>query len=115
MNAITVILGVLMFAVVTAFLYILGLKKSMTEAQDLEKQLLSRSASKVIKYLKKNGYATKKQITSIIKNIKSGFFWSRQKAKINNTEKFTNILVEYMINQKLIQYAGKNGYELKKN
>ena len=47
-----IIIGILAFAVVTAVLYVWGLKKSFSQAEELEKILLSKGASRVIKYLK---------------------------------------------------------------
>ena len=48
-----IILGILAFALVTAVLYTWGLHKSMTQQEDLERILLSKSARKVVTYLKK--------------------------------------------------------------
>ena len=100
----------MMFALVTAFLYAWGLKKSMTQETDLERILLYKSSGKVIKYLNKNGTINNKQIPMVIKNIRGGMFWSRKKAKINDTDKFTKTLVEFMIAQRFIEYAGNDGY-----
>ena len=46
------ILGILGFALVTAILYVWGLRRSMTQSADLERILLSKSAGKVVHYLK---------------------------------------------------------------
>ena len=46
-----IVLGILLFAVATAVLYVWGLKKSMTQEADLERILLNKCAGTVVKYL----------------------------------------------------------------
>ena len=101
-----------MFAIITAILYAWGLRNELRQVEDLERRLLSKSASKVIKYLKKNGIATKKEISEQIKNVSSGVFWSKKKARISDPNKFSLTLIDYMISQQLIQSVGKKGYQL---
>ena len=47
-----IIAGVLLFAAVTAVLYVWGLKKSLGQQEDLTRALLSACGSRVLKYLK---------------------------------------------------------------
>ena len=56
------ILGIFLFAVATAILYVWGLRRSMTQTADLERILLSKSAARVIKYLKQNPTIRKKKL-----------------------------------------------------
>ena len=51
-----IILGVLMFAAVTALLYVWGLRRSLDQRADLERGLMNACGSKVVRYLKKNGF-----------------------------------------------------------
>ena len=102
-----------MFAIVTAFIYAWGLRNDVTKEENLERLLLSKSAGKVTKYLKKNGTATKEDICAQIKKVSGGFFWSKQKIKVSDPVKFSNVLIDYMIRQQLIQPVGKNNYKLK--
>ena len=41
-----IILGIVLFALVTAVLYVWGLKKSMTQQEDLDRALLRKSAER---------------------------------------------------------------------
>lgn len=101
-----------MFAIVTAFLYAWGLRNDVMQEENLERMLLSKSARKVVKYIKKNGTATKKEICEQIKKVSCGVFWSKKKATVNDPGKFSKTLIEYMISQQLIQSAGSKGYQL---
>lgn len=112
MNFFTILIGIVLFAIVTAILYAWGLRNELRQEQDLERLLLNKSAKKVIKYLKKNGYVTKKEVCELIKNVKSGIFWSKKKARVNNPNKFSLTLIDYMISQQMIQFDGKKGYRL---
>ena len=56
-----IVLGILLFAVATAVLYVWGLKKSMTQEADLERILLNKCAGTVVKYLRKHGSITKRR------------------------------------------------------
>lgn len=84
MNTLETILGILAFAVVIAVLYVWGLKKSYTQSADLERILLSKSAGKVVNYLKKNEEITLSQMAQLCTGVKAGQFWSRQRAMVQN-------------------------------
>ena len=47
-----IILGIALFAAATAILYVWGLKKSMSQQEDLERSLMSACGSRVVKHLK---------------------------------------------------------------
>ncbi len=77
-----------MFAIITAIVYAWGLRNELRQEKDLERRLFCKSASEVIKFLKKNGIATKKEISEQIKDVSSGVFWSKKKARIMDPNKF---------------------------
>ncbi len=112
MKVLTVLLGIVMFAVITAILYAWGLRNDITQEANLERLLLSKASRIVVKYLKKNGTATKKDICEQIKKVKGGFFWSKKKVAVNDPETFSKVLIEHMISQQLIQSVDKKGYQL---
>ena len=60
------IAGVLLFAAVTAVLYVWGLKKSLGQQEDLTRALLSVCGSRVLKYLKKHDLKQKEFILGLI-------------------------------------------------
>lgn len=109
-----IVIGILLFALVTAILYIWGLRKSVTQGQDLTRTLLNRCGNKVVKYLKKNGTITEKEIARQIEGVKAGEFWSKNRIMVQDPKKFVNEVVSFLIRQQYIETAGKDGYRLKK-
>lgn len=112
MKFFTILIGIVLFAIITAILYAWGLRNELRQEQELERLLLNKSASKIIKYLKKNGIVTKKEVCELIKNVNSGVFWSKKRVRVNNPDKFSLTLIDYMISQQMIQSDGKKGYRL---
>ena len=98
-----IILGILAFALVTAVLYVWGLRKSMTQREDLERILLNKSAQKVVHYLKKHESITLSEMGGLCKDVKAGQFWSRHKAAVQNPREFAQKLAQYMTEQLLIR------------
>lgn len=108
-----IILGILAFALITAVLYVWGLHKSMTQQGDLERILLSKSAQKVVSYLKKHESISLEEIARLCQGVKAGQFWSRQKAAVQNPEVFASKLAQYMTEQLLIQKLPNGRFSLK--
>ena len=109
-----IILGIVLFALVTAVLYIWGLKKSITQSQDLQRILLHKSASAVVNYLKKHGTMEEAEMARQIAGIRAGVFWSRRRAAIQDPEQFVPRLVAYMTGQQLIERMPDGQFRLKK-
>lgn len=114
MNTLETILGILAFAVVIAVLYVWGLKKSYTQSADLERILLSKSAGKVVNYLKKNEEITLSQMAQLCTGVKAGQFWSRQRAMVQNPKTFASKLAQYMVEQLLLKKVSNGRYRLRK-
>lgn len=114
MNTLETILGILAFAVVIAVLYVCGLKKSYTQSADLERILLSKSAGKVVNYLKKNEEITLSQMAQLCTGVKAGQFWSRQRAMVQNPKTFAPKLAQYMVEQLLLKKVSNGRYRLRK-
>ena len=102
------------FAVVIAVLYVWGLKKSYTQSADLERILLSKSAGKVVNYLKKNEEITLSQMAQLCTGVKAGQFWSRQRAMVQNPKTFAPKLAQYMVEQLLLKKVSNGRYRLRK-
>ena len=72
------ILGILLFALATAVLYVWGLKKSVGQREDLDRSLMSACGSRVVRYLKKHDTITEAETAALIEGMTVGPFWSRQ-------------------------------------
>lgn len=109
-----IILGVLMFAVVTAVLYAWGLSKSLGQKEDLARNLLRACGSRVVKYLKTHETITAAEVARQIEGVTVGQFWSRNKLKVQDAGKFSGQVIDFLLNQQYIESAGKGAYRLKK-
>ncbi len=107
-------LGIVLFAIAGAILYAWGLKKSMTQGEDLQQMLLNRCGSKVLKYLKKNGTISEKGIVSLVTGVQVGQFWSRRRAAVQDPRKFTKQLMEFLLDQQYIEPADKGCYRMRR-
>ena len=108
-----ILLGILLFAVATAVLYVWGLRKSVGQSADLTRILLNRCGNKVVKYLKKHGTATEAEIACLIDGVTAGEFWSRRKLTVQEPEKFTGQVVSFLLDQQYIEPAGGKTHRLK--
>lgn len=109
-----IILGILLFAVVTAVLYLWGLRKSMTQARDLEHILLSKCSARVVKALGSREVITRKEIARQIQGVRAGLFWSRHRLEVQDAGAFADKLILYMKGQHLLEDAGDGRYRLQK-
>ena len=107
-------LGILLFALATAILYVWGLRKSMGQGADLTHILLNRCGNKVVKYLRRHGTITDREIARQIEGVKAGEFWSRKRIVVQEPKQFADEVVRFLIQQQYIETAGKDGYRLKK-
>lgn len=109
-----IILGIVLFALATAVLYVWGLKKSVTQRADLEHILLSKCAGHIIRYLKKHGTVTAAEICGLISGTKAGQFWSKQRVSVQDPKKFSAQLIAFLQEQQYVEPTGKkNEYRLK--
>lgn len=108
-----IILGILLFALVTAVLYVWGLRRSMTQNMDMEQLLLRKCAGKVVKYLKKNETITQKEISRLARDVQVGLFWSRKRLRVASPGPFAQKLANYMLEQQLVEEVRQGCYRLK--
>lgn len=109
-----VILGVLLFAAVTAVLYAWGLSKSLGQQEDLTRNLLSACGSRVVRHLKKHDTITEAETAALIEGMTVGQFWSRKKLKVQDGKKVAGQVIDFLLGQQYIESAGKGAYRLKK-
>ena len=107
------ILGILAFALVTAILYVWGLRRSMTQSADLERILLSKSAGKVVHYLKGHDQIDLAQMAQLCAGVKAGQFWSRRRVAVQDSRAFAPRLARYMVDQQLLEELSGGRYRLK--
>lgn len=109
-QTLVIIMGIFLFAVITAVLYLIGLRKKMTENQRLTEMLLNNGALRVRKYLKKYGYIRETEIGSVIRNVKAHEFGSRKTVMITSGDEFQEQLIEYMLDHHyLLKTRGSDG------
>ena len=108
-----IIVGILAVAVITAGLYIWGLRKSMMQQEDLDRRLLSACGSKVVKALKKQPVITEKEVAALISGITVGPAWSRSKVKVEDGERFAPQVIAFLQDQLYIEKDAEGNYKLK--
>ena len=69
--------------------------------------------SKVEKYLKKNPYITTEGIEKLIRGSTVRDPMSRRMMRIDDPKLYAKGLIRFMLEQGVIEYAGKDGYCLK--
>lgn len=115
MSRLQIVLGIALFALATAILYVWGLKRSLTQQEDMQRTLYSKCAGRIVRYLKKNGTVTEKEMETLIVGVKAGQFWSRRRVAIQDPGPFTGQLVAFLIDQQLLEPTGKKKeYRLKR-
>ena len=106
MDKLKIVVGIILFALVTAILYVWGLRKSMGQREDLDHILLNRCGNKVVKYLKKNGTITEKEAAAQIDGVTAGEFWSRKRLVVQQPQKFVKQVLAFLVEQQYIESVG---------
>lgn len=115
MDKVHIIIGIVLFALATATLYVWGLKKSVGQGADLTRILLNRCSNKVIKYLKKHDTITRNQVAEQIDGVVASEFWSRKRLSVSDPKKFASQVIDFLLDQQYIESTDKNNnYRLKK-
>ncbi len=107
-----IVLGILGFALVTAILYVWGLKKSVGQGQNLQRRLISKCGNRVVKYLKKNKTVGRRDVVAMVSGVKVGSVWSKQKFCVTDAEAFADALLGFLCEQQYIEKVGKANYQL---
>ena len=98
-----IVIGVILFALATAVLYAIGLRKKMNEEERLTEMLLNNGALRVRKYLKQHETVTEDGIGYIIEDVRAREFYSRKMAVIARGADFQKQLIEYMLRHDYIR------------
>lgn len=113
-HTLIIVIGIFLFALVTAGLYAVGLRKKVTENERMTGMLLNNAALRVVKYLKEHDTVTADGIGFLIKEVKAKEFYSKKTAVIVNGEPFRDKLIDYMLRGKHIVRVRENGKTLYK-
>ncbi|MGO5115212.1 hypothetical protein ACTQ33_09295 [Candidatus Avoscillospira sp. LCP25S3_F1] len=108
-----ILLGIAAFAVVTAILYGWGLRRSMTQADDLRRILLSRGAGRVRRYLKQHDTVALQDMTRLVTGLRGGQPWSRHRITVSDPAAFARELADYMTEQRLLDKTPDGRYRLR--
>ena len=95
--------GILLFAFVTAVLVLWGMRKAYFQRETLTKMLLSKSADRVMHYLKTHDSITEPEIRKLVEGVKAAEFHSRNTATVQADQIFTAKLIEVMQHDGLIE------------
>ena len=112
MNPWNAIIGIAMFALATAVLYVWGLKKSMGQQDDMTRALLHACGSKVLRYLKKHKTVSQGEIAKIIQGTTVHPMWSRHKLTVKNGEEYAPAVIQFLLDQQYMKADGNNGFRL---
>ena len=114
MKPITIILGIILFAIATMIIYGWGLAKQKNQSKDLMNLLFSKGNAKVKKYLKKNEYITIEEVEKMADGLEAKQPFSGNKAVVKDKRDFSRKLLEYMVKTGQIEQEG-NRYKKVKN
>lgn len=113
MSILQIGLGIVLFAIATAVLYVWGLKKSLDQQETLEQNLLRACGSRVVRYLKRHDTISRAEVAQLIAGITVGPFWSRQKARVQDGSQAAEKVLDFLVNQQYIEVVKRNQYRLK--
>lgn len=106
MNTITIIIGVILFALATMVVYAWGMVKQKNQTQDLMRLLFSKGEGLIKKQLKKKEHITMADVEAMSKDLSAGFLFSKNKAVVKDTKDFSEKLVEYMVKTGQVRKEG---------
>lgn len=107
MNIPMALLGIFLFAVVTAVLVVWGTRKAYFQRETLTKMLLSKSAERVMRHLKTHDTITEPQMRKLVEGAQAMEFHSRSRATVQADAAFTAQLIDAMLHDGLIEPAQK--------
>lgn len=114
MEPITIILGVIFFAIATMIIYGWGLVKQKNQSTDLMNLLFSKGNAKVKKYLKKNEYITMEDVMKMADGLEAKQPFSGNKALVKDKRDFSKKLLQYMVKTGQIEEEGSRYRKIKK-
>ncbi|SEG03252.1 hypothetical protein SAMN05660865_01591 [Caloramator fervidus] len=106
------LLYVFLVAIITMILTYIGYLKDAQLSRELLNVLYIKSRRKIIDYLNKNKKADVIELQKIIKDVKGKVFWSRKQVKINQPEKFIELLIDDLYKKDIIDIEFKRGRKI---
>ncbi len=106
MKPITIILGVIFFAIATMIIYGWGLVRQKNQSADLMNLLFSKGNAKVKKYLKKNEYVTVEDVEKMADGLEAKQPFSGNRAIVKDKKDFSTKLLQYMVKTGQIEQEG---------
>lgn len=101
-----VVIGVLLFAAATAFLYGWGLMRSRDEQKTLLAMLGGKCEKKLRLYLKKNDSISRQEAAKLLEGTAVSLFYSRKKLGVTDGDAFSEALLERMEKRGVLQKEG---------
>lgn len=108
MAPLQIALWILVFAVVTAVLYGIGLSKSMHRERDLMALLFSKGERKIRKALQKKETMTHKELEALLAGTRSTLFYSRRQMTVQDPKLFTKTLLKAMVEKGILLESNQN-------
>lgn len=106
------ILYVLSIAIITMILMYIGYLKEARLPSELINVLYIKARKKILDYLNKNKKASIMELQDVIKNIKGRVFWSKKQVKINEPEKFVDLIINDLYQKGLIDIEFKGSKKI---
>ena len=103
MNIPLALLGVFLFAVVTAVLMVWGMRKSYFQRETLTKMLLSKSSERVMRHLKTHDTISEPEMRKLVAGVQATEFHSRSRTTAQADKAFTTQLIDAMLHDGLIE------------
>lgn len=107
MTPLQIVFWVLVFAVVTAVLYGIGLKKSIHRDRDLIAVLVGRGERKIRKALQGGRSMTRAQLEELLKGTRSSLFYSHQRMTVQDPKPFAESLLKVMVEKGILLEEGE--------
>lgn len=108
-----IIIGILLFALATIILYMIGLKKKMGEDEELAKKLLHNASLKVLDHLKHHDSVNSQELSEMIKGVQAKNLYSSKTAVVVDEKEFKYQLIDFMIqNNYLIEEKDNKGKKI---
>jgi predicted nucleic acid-binding OB-fold protein len=98
-----IIIAIILFAIVSAFLYALGYVKEQRKNQELMNNLIKKCQEKILREIKSGKMLTIDDIVKMIEGTTSSLFWSKSKLSITDSNVFADNLVANMISEGMIE------------
>jgi hypothetical protein len=107
-----IIIQILFMAVTVAFLISWGYIKKQKKQEELYSLLLKKCEKKILNGFKDKSSLSKTEIENIIKDTKASLFWSKSRAQIEDARLFSDTVIEFLLDQSVIQKDNRNRYQL---